>query len=365
MVPKNHDLTTTVWLELPAEEAFPLVLTELRDGLAHLGIVADLHPGGLVRDGAAEIGSVTDWKEGEMVGLEWLPAPWKEGVTVGIRLRFDREAGGTNVSWEIRGLDRLLDDPGAELAGWVTQAILAPSLKPLGPTAFGDWFTDRKARKPSGRQARETYGDPSFHWPNFLLILDRIDLQARDRLLEVGCGGGAFLRRALESGCTAVGIDHSPEMVRASREANRNAVTEGRAVILEAEADQLPVLSSEFTCAVMTGVFGFLPDPVTVLKEIHRALRPNGRIAVFAGTDALRGTPACPEPIASRMHFYDDKELSAIAEEAGFVAVRVEQPSMDGYAQKAGLPDDVVAFFRGIGGAQLLLAKKPGRPSTP
>ncbi|MGP8073587.1 MAG: methyltransferase domain-containing protein [Thermoplasmata archaeon] len=360
MVPKSHELTTTVWVELPAGEAFPLVLTELRDGLAQLGITVDFRPGGLVMDGAAEIGSVTDWKAGERVGLEWRPAPWKEGVTVGIRLRFDPVAGGTSISWEIRGLERLLDDPGAELVGWVTQSVLAPSLKPLAPTAFGDWFTDRKARKPSGRQARETYGDPSFHWPNFLLILDRIDLQATDRLLEVGCGGGAFLRRALESGCTAVGIDHSPEMVRESREANRETVAEGRAVILEAEADQLPDLNSEFSCAVMTGVFGFLPHPVAALKEIYRALRPNGRIAVFAGTDALRGTPACPEPIASRMHFYDDQQLSAIAEEAGFVDVRVEQPSMDGYAQKAGLPEDVVAFFRGIGGAQLLLARKPG-----
>lgn len=360
MVPESHDLTTTVWVELPAGEAFPLVLTELRDGLAHLGISVDFHPGGVVRDGAVEIGSVTDWKAGELVDLEWRPAPWKDGVAVGIRLRFDPVAGGTRISWEIRGLDRLLDDPGAELAGWVTQAILAPSLKPLGPIAFGDWFTDRKARKPSGRQARATYGDPSFHWPNFLLILDRIDLQATDRLLEVGCGGGAFLRRALESGCTAVGIDHSPEMVRESREANRDTVADGRAVMLEAEADQLPVLNSEFTCAVMTGVFGFLPDPVAALKEIHRALRPNGRIAVFAGTDALRGTPACPEPIASRMHFYDDQQLSAIAEDAGFVDIRVEQPPMDGYAQKAGLPEEVVAFFRGIGGAQLLLARKPG-----
>jgi ubiquinone/menaquinone biosynthesis C-methylase UbiE len=360
MMSKSHDLTTTVWVELPVAEAFPLVLTELRDGLAPLGIMVDFHPGGLVREGATEIGSVTDWREGELVGLEWRPAPWKEGVTVGIRLRFDPVAGGTSISCEIRGLDRLLGDSGAELAGWVTQAILAPTLKPLGPAAFGDWFTDRKARKPSGRQARETYGDPSFHWPNFLLILDRIDLRATDRLLEVGCGGGAFLRRALESGCTAVGIDHSPEMVRESREANRNAVTEGRAAILEAEADELPVLSSEFTCAVMTGVFGFLPNPVAALKEIHRALRPNGRIAVFAGTDALRGTPACPEPIASRMHFYDDQQLSAVAESAGFVDVLVEQPSMDRYAQKAGLPEDVVAFFRGIGGAQLLLARKAG-----
>ena len=91
-------------------------------------------------------------------------------------------------------------------------------------------------------------------------------------------------------------------------------------------------------------------------------LRPGGRLAVFAGTKELRGTPAAPEPIASRITFYEDAELRLLALGAGFAEAEVTRPDLREHARAVGLPDDVIDFFGPAAGGrpagQLLLARR-------
>jgi hypothetical protein len=59
----------------------------------------------------------------------------------------------------------------------------------------------------------------------------------------------------------------------------------------------------------------FFPDPVAALREMHRV---GGRIAIWTTAPEGRGSPAAPEPIASRGRFYDDEHLLELARTAGF-----------------------------------------------
>ena len=173
-------------------------------------------------------------------------------------------------------------------------------------------------RRPSGAASRENYSDPAYHWPNFDAVLAALALGPSDRLLEVGCGGGAFLAAALRSGCTAAAVDHSHDMVRVARSVNAEAIATGRLEIARADAGSLPFAAEAFTAAAMTGVLAFLPDQEGALAEIHRLLAPGGRLVVYTGSPAMAGTPAAPEPYASRLRFRDDDELAALARGAGF-----------------------------------------------
>ena len=170
----------------------------------------------------------------------------------------------------------------------------------------------------------------------------------------MGCGGGAFLHDALESGCRAAAIDHSSDMLRVAREVNAEAITQGRVELVEGDAYALPFESGIFTAAVMTGVFFFFTDPAAALSEIVRVLAPGGRLAVFVSSKELRGTPAAPEPIARNLHFYEDAELQDMALAAGFSDSRVTRPNLAPYAKRVGAPPE---FFDGTGG-QLLIARK-------
>ena len=183
--------------------------------------------------------------------------------------------------------------------------------------AFDDWLTDRVARRPAGRRAREVYGAEDVHDFARRAILDALALAPGDRLLEIGCGGGLLLRDALLLGAAATGLDHSREMVSLARE--RAAGAE----IVLGTAEQLPFADGSFTAVAMSVVFFFLPDPVAVLRECRRVLVPGGRVAIYTTSPELRGTPAAPEPVASRGRFYEDEELVELARLAGFVKCAV------------------------------------------
>jgi SAM-dependent methyltransferase len=356
----DRPLTLSLTVTTPPREAFEEVAAALRDHLGHDGVAPDARRGSRIEHAGRTLGRVLEWEPGQRICLEWHPATWGPEVTMTIDVRFEAVPSGTAIQGRIAGWEGVLADEGSELAAWFGARVLAPVFDGLSPVALGDWLTDRMVRRPTGPRARRTYADPTFHWPNFLLILDRIALRADDNLLEVGCGGGAFLHRALESGCRATAVDHSPEMVALATRQNAAAITAGRLTVLQAEADQLPVADGAFTCAVMTGVIGFLPDPVRALKEIHRSLRPGGRIAIFAGTAVLRGTPAAPEPFASRIRFYEKAELESVGRDAGFAEVRVEEPDLTAFAREARVPAEAMEMFGTRGGALLLTGRRSG-----
>ena len=187
----------------------------------------------------------------------------------------------------------------------------------LGDEQFVDWLTDRVARRPTGARAREVYGAEGVHDFARRAILDALALGPDDHLLEIGCGGGLLLRDALATGARATGLDHSEEMVELAR---------GRAPaadVVLARAEELPFEDGIFTAVAMSIVFFFIDDPVRVLRECRRVLRPGGRVAVYTTAPELRGTPAAPEPLASCGHFYSDEELAALARSAGLEDVAV------------------------------------------
>ena len=187
----------------------------------------------------------------------------------------------------------------------------------LREDGFDDWLTDRVARRPSGRRAREVYGADDVHEWARRAILDALALGPDDHLLDLGCGGGLLLSDALATGARATGIDHSEEMVALASE------RAPAADVMLGKAENLPFADEMFTAVAMSVVFFFLDDPIGVLRECRRVLRGDGRLAVYTTAPELRGTPAAPEPIASRGHFYSDGELAELALRAGLSEVGV------------------------------------------
>jgi SAM-dependent methyltransferase len=180
------------------------------------------------------------------------------------------------------------------------------------------WLVDRVARRPVGARARAVYGAEDIHDFARRRILAALDLGPGQRLLEIGCGGGLLLRDALATGATATGLDHSEEMVGLARER-----APGATVVL-GTANELPFADQAFTAAAISIVLMFLDEPVPALRECRRVLGPHARLALYTTSPALRGTPAIPELMASHTHLYVDDALAALARDAGFADVRVE-----------------------------------------
>jgi SAM-dependent methyltransferase len=350
------ELSASLEIALEPVAAFDIVVDELRLALERNGLRLDQDR---FCEGDVEVGEVVAWERGSRIALRWWPAPWQPDVVTDVELRLEPLGRrGSRVTLAHNGWAEAVGDETTELAGWFSGEVLAPLFRATAPIAFGDWLTDRAARRPSGTQARETYRSPLYHFPNFAVLLEELALRPDDHLLEVGCGGGAFLHRALESGCRAAAIDHSADMVRLAREVNEKAVAAGRLEVVQASADALPFGDDRFTAAAMTGVLGFLPDPVAALREMHRTLQVGGRLAVLGSDPELRGTPAAPEPMASRLRFYDSAQLEQLARDAGFSDVRVERRTLGREAEEAGIPDEHLELFTAGPGTRFLFGRK-------
>jgi len=349
-------INLSIDLALEPAVAFGLLVEELVAALARSGLTFEPGPGGRVVEGPHEVGRVIAWQAGKQCELEWHPTFWAPGETTTLSLTLEPAEGGTRAVLEQRGWGGLTGSA-QELAGWFASEAAAPLLRATAPAALSSWITDRRARRPSGAQARAVYRDPTYHYPNFGAILAELALTPDDYLIEIGCGGGAFLKAALRTGCRAAAIDHSPDMVRLALDENREAVAQGRLEIKLASADRLPFPDDTFTAADMTGVLGFLPDALAAFREIRRVLRPGGRFVALGSDPALRGTPATPEPIANYIHFYTDPELEALARQAGFGEAHVVRRDLEPYARQAGIPEAQLFMFRGPG-APFLIARK-------
>jgi SAM-dependent methyltransferase len=96
------------------------------------------------------------------------------------------------------------------------------------------------------------------------------------RLLDVGCGTGHHLKALRARGYDAVGVDGSAAMLAEARR------TDARVPLAHSDVTALPFRPASFDAALSIEVLRYLPEPLPLLREIARVLRPGGRCLVTA-----------------------------------------------------------------------------------
>jgi SAM-dependent methyltransferase len=173
----------------------------------------------------------------------------------------------------------------------------------------------------NAEQARAWNGDEGAYWaanagrfeqavarynPRFL---DAARIGPGDRVLDVGCGTGDTTRAAarLADRAEALGVDLSATMIEVARQ---RAAAEGLSNVRFLQADaQIHEFAADWADAAIsrTGAM-FFGDPVAAFRNIARAVRPGGRLAllvwqaldrnewIYAITAALSAGRAMPPP---------------------------------------------------------------------
>ena len=152
--------------------------------------------------------------------------------------------------------------------------------------------------------------------------LEAAGIRPRDKVLDVGCGGGRAIARILARTRREVaGVDHSPEAVETTRRLNRSAIASGRLRVLEGSVDHLPFRNGFFNVVTAFETTYFWPDLQAGLIEIRRVLSPGGRLVI---TNEYADRPAAGQ-WADRlgMNIPDSDALTGLAHEAGFLTVDV------------------------------------------
>lgn len=151
--------------------------------------------------------------------------------------------------------------------------------------------------------------------------------------LGIGPGTGALEMARAADGTRHLGLDVSAAMLRrAARAARAVGVT---LPLVRGDALRLPVRAGAIDGATGHSVLYLLPDPLAALGELHRAVRPGGRVAFLEprrGAVAIGDTLSAGPRFAAAMMLwrgmsglhrrFDEPGLAALLERAGFRGAR-------------------------------------------
>lgn len=106
------------------------------------------------------------------------------------------------------------------------------------------------------------------------------DFNPGEVVLELGSGGGfdtALLARKLGPTTKVIGVDLSLDMVhRASRSLAELDLF--NVSFTQSAAEEIPLRDDSVDWVVSNGIFNLSPEKEKILSEIHRVLKPNGRV---------------------------------------------------------------------------------------
>jgi len=141
-----------------------------------------------------------------------------------------------------------------------------------------------------------------------------------NRFLDVGCGAGTLLKVASDEGWQAEGIEVSRPSVEFLQKQNIK--------VFHGDLSAAQFTEGSFDVATAVEILEHIPEPITVLKEIHQVLRPGGLL--WATTPHGKGASArllgvrwtCVAP-PEHLHLFSVKGIKKLLAEAGFRNVRV------------------------------------------
>lgn len=158
-----------------------------------------------------------------------------------------------------------------------------------------------------------------------------IDVHDGDACLDIGCGGGANVKRLLEKSGRGrvIGLDYSEVSVEKSRKVNQMAIEAGSCEILQGDVMQLPFGNAAFDVITAFETIYFWPDIDEAFAQIYSALKTGGTFMVCNEVSGERAGDKKWMDIVQGMRIYAPDVIADALTKAGFSGVKTDKNSKD------------------------------------
>ena len=172
-----------------------------------------------------------------------------------------------------------------------------------------------------------------FNWifaPGRDAAVHQLALKLGETILEVGIGTGLNLPLYPPS-CRLTGIDLSQEMLdKAVERAQKLAMP--NIVLKVMDATSLDFADNEFDKAVATYTISAVPDPVAVLREMRRVVKPGGTLVILNHFRSERRLSGVVEdlvaPVCTRLGWKSNLAMRPLLEQVGLTPELVVKVNM-------------------------------------
>lgn len=192
----------------------------------------------------------------------------------------------------------------------------------------------KQYRNPTGDDGRTVLENMNEHhklvWE---WCLDHMPSSIDGSILDIGCGGGGFIRKMSEKFPYAMlyGVDISQDAVDFATELNSDLISCGGLEIRKGSVESLPFDNDSIDAVTAMETYFFWPNLTDAVKEIHRVLSAGG-IFVIGSEMQLRDDN---REIMNKMsqlygtNLVTDAEMANCLESAGFEIKIIAKPGSD------------------------------------
>ena len=154
-----------------------------------------------------------------------------------------------------------------------------------------------------------------------------IKIQSEDVCLDIGCGGGANIRKLLEKSPygRVVGIDHSEISVEKSKKINKAGIESKRCEILQGDVMKLPFRGETFDVITAFETIYFWPDISEAFKKVYKILKIGGTFMICNESNGENPKDEKWTKIIQGMKIYNSEQIEKSLEDAGFRGVKVDK----------------------------------------
>ena len=153
--------------------------------------------------------------------------------------------------------------------------------------------------------------------------LNLVDFQDNWTMLDIGCGGGATLKRLLKRSQNAkvYGIDISEESVAKARKVNAEVIDK-QVFVQQGSAAELPYEDGTFDLVTAVETVYFWPNLPSCLQEVRRVLKTGGHFAIMV---EVVDTDSKWTNVVEGMTAYTPEQLKQFLDDAGFVKTDIHR----------------------------------------